>query len=423
MESGQDFDVVVVGGGPAGGQCARSISAAGRRVLLVERHRTFDINSFSSAGTPLETLSTYALPESVVGSYWQRLVLVTSRKTGEWQTRQPLGAVLDFGRLRAFLADQVLAHGGSVWMGCRYVGHQQRNGETLVHLQRGREPVTVRARVVVDASGPFRAVMYDRDSPRPEFMKGAGLEYLVEVDPEVYQRYAGTLTFFLGYKWIPRGYSWIFPMEPNRLKIGSGILKARHRFVEQNTPLKHHIRLILDQYIQTRHYKLIEVHGSTLQYSEGLQDIYHRDNLIAIGDAVSTVNFLGGEGIRHGMQCAEIACKHIRQFLDGSRSDFDAYEAEVRLVFDKPWNISEKLGKRIYLQERDEIIDRLVSCLRPLSMEDVVDILFFYRFERIAKGIPHLRRKLGSFFIRMMAHLKARFMKPPSSSDIQSSAR
>ncbi len=40
------FDVVVVGGGPAGGQCARILAKLGRRVLLIERFKDFTKNSF-----------------------------------------------------------------------------------------------------------------------------------------------------------------------------------------------------------------------------------------------------------------------------------------------------------------------------------------------------------------------------------------
>lgn len=402
----QQFDVVVVGGGPAGGQCARSLSQAGRKVLLVERHPNFDINSFSSAGTPLATLSQYNLPESIVGSYWHKFVVVTSSKTGNWEAQKPLGAVLDFGKLRSFLANDVLKNGGDVWMGCRYVSHAQQNGHTLVTLKRGEETIQVSARVLVDATGPFRSVIYDKGTPKPEFLTGTGIEYLVEVDEADYQRHADALTFFLGYKWMPKGYSWIFPMEPNRLKVGAGIINAEHHFVKQTEPLKHYIHLILDEYMQLPHYKLVEVHGSTLKYSRGLQDIYYRDNVIAIGDAVSTVNFLGGEGIRHAMQASEIASRHIQNYLDG-KSSFKDYQTEMHKVFLRTWNLSEKFGMKKYLQDCDEIVDKVVTYLQPMSLEDVVDILFYYRFEKVSKGLPqYIARKLDSFLTRSLAWFK-----------------
>jgi len=405
----QEFDVVVVGGGPAGGQCARSLAKAGRKVLLIERHKNFDINSFSSAGTPLDTLTQYDLPESVVGSYWHKFVVVTSNRTGNWQAEKALGAVLDFGKYREFLASQVRQHGGEVWMGCRYVSHQSLEGLTQVVLMQGQNEIQVKTKVLVDATGPFRGVIHGQDASKTAYLAGTGIEYLIEVDASVYQRCADALTFFLGYKWMPKGYSWIFPMEPNRLKVGAAFIKSDHQFVKQLKPLKHYIHLLLDEYLHITEadYKLVEVHGATLKYSSGLQDVYYQGSTIAIGDAVSTVNMLGGEGIRHAMQGADIASDHIQQYLDGKLTSFQPYQEEMHRVFLRTWNLSEKLSRKRYLQDRDEILDKMVDYLQPMSLEDVVDLLFYYRFERLSKGLPqYLMRKLDSFWTRAIARLK-----------------
>jgi flavin-dependent dehydrogenase len=136
--------------------------------------------------------------------------------------------------------------------------------------------------------------------------------------------------------------------------------------------------------------------------------MYYRDNVIAIGDAVSTVNCLGGEGIRHAMHGAEIACKHIQPHLDHRRPEFQADQAEMYSVFLRTWNLSEKLGKKKYLQDSDVLVDKMVTYLRPLSLADVVDILFFYRFEKSYKGLPrYLRMKLNACFTRLRARLRA----------------
>ena len=65
------------------------------------------------------------------------------------------------------------------------------------------------------------------------------------MDDEAYDRSANALTFFLGYKWMPKGYSWIFPMGNRRLKVGAGIVNLPHEFVKEMQPLKHYIQLII----------------------------------------------------------------------------------------------------------------------------------------------------------------------------------
>lgn len=403
------FDVVIVGGGPAGGQCARSLAKAGCRVLLVERHKTFAVNCFSSAGVPLEALQQYDLPDRVVGAYWRDFVVVTSTQKGVWSGPDPRGAVLDFGQLREFLATETRSQGGTVWMGWRYASHQETTTGAIVTLKQGSEQRQVETRVLVDATGPSRAVMSAQQTTAPDYLTGVGIEYLIEVDSTTYQRYANALTFLMGYRWMPKGYTWVFPMAANQLKVGAGIIHGDHTVITTTEPLKTYIQRVITDYLQVTDYTLVEVHGSTLKYSSGLQDTYYQGCTIAIGDAVSTVNFLGGEGIRHGMHSAEIASELIQRYLAGAIANFAPYQTEMHRVFRQQWNLCERLCRRVYLREYDEMVDKVVTYLAPLSREDVVNILFFYRFEKISKGLPqYVFRKLRSLKTRLVARWRQR---------------
>lgn len=402
----KNFDVVLVGSGPAGGHCARLLAKAGRKVLLVERYENFSINSFSSAGTPLETLKKFQLPEDVVGSYWQKIIILTTNIKEVWESPSLQGAVLDFSKIREFLADEVRANGGEVWMGCRYTKHykmeERDTTKVFLKFKSKEEEIAVVTQVLVDATGPFRAVMYGKGSEQPDFLSGTGIEYLIEVSDEDYDKHSNALTFFLGHKWMPKGYSWIFPMEKNRLKVGAGLLNTKHETLKKIQPIKYYIDLVIKEYIKPKGYKIIDVHGSTLKYSKGLKDIYYQDNLIAIGDAVSTVNFLGGEGIRHAMDSAEIAFKYIQKYLNNEVRDFQEYQKEMHKVFYTKWNLSEKLGMKKYLQDSDELVDRAIAYLKYLKIEDLIDILFYYKFEKISKAFraAFLKKSL-SFFKRL----------------------
>ena len=39
------YDVIVIGAGPAGGQCARELAEKGKKVLLVDKAKNFAINN------------------------------------------------------------------------------------------------------------------------------------------------------------------------------------------------------------------------------------------------------------------------------------------------------------------------------------------------------------------------------------------
>lgn len=395
----QFFDVVVVGAGPAGGHCARLLAKAGYQVLLIEQHEDFYKNNFSSAASPLETLQQYDLPESVVSRYWKNIEICSTNIHRSWQANQPLGVVFDFAKLREFLAEDVTKNGGTVWLGCRYIKYLIEDGKTTVNLQKkGSEPFSVQTKLLVDATGYSRVVMYPNKKDKPKFLKGIGIEYLIEVDEKIYQKYSDSLIFFLGYKWSPQGYSWIFPMSNHQLKVGTAILEGEHKIIQKNQPIKDYIQQIIQDYIKIDNYKIIDIHGSILDYSPKLNDIYYKAHVIAIGDTVSTVNFLGGEGIRYAMKCAEVAEKYIKEYLENNQPDFQKYEAELKQIFAKRWNWSEQISRKVYLEYSDARIDQGVSYLKYLSLNDIIDILFYYQFEKYTKGLKaFIIRKINTF--------------------------
>ncbi|MCU0534906.1 MAG: NAD(P)/FAD-dependent oxidoreductase [Hydrococcus sp. Prado102] len=385
----QNFDVVVVGTGPAGGQCARILAKKGWKVLLVEQHETFLANNFSSAASPIEILSDYDIPSHCVGSYWNNLAILSTNVSRHWESSESLGVVFDFAKLREYLAAQVKDNGSEVWMGCRYFKHYQQGDRTTVFLQlkKQNETISVSTKILVDATGFARAVMYPSKKERPSFLKGTGIEYLLRVDGETYQKYSQTLVFFLGYYWSPQGYSWIFPMDDNQLKVGSAIYNEPHKILKKIAPLKDYTKQIIEIYIQPKNYEVLDIHGSIIEYSKELDDRYYQNNLIAIGDTVSTVNSLGGEGIRHGFRGAEIACQSINAYLKNEIDSFASYQKQMKEVFERDWKQCDRIRKKVYLEYSDRKIDLGVAYLKYLSINDLIDILFYYKFDKFSKGL------------------------------------
>ena len=80
-----------------------------------------------------------------------------------------MGVVLNFAKFRAFLASEVQGNGSEVWLGCRYIKHSQTNGETIVEFKQLSDGkiIQVSAKVLVDATGFARAVMYEKENDKP----------------------------------------------------------------------------------------------------------------------------------------------------------------------------------------------------------------------------------------------------------------
>ena len=394
------FDVVVIGGGPAGGQAARQLAKSGVKVLLVEKTKSFEENSFSSAGMILETLEEFSIPEYIVGSYWNRFIIESSTKSYSWESPQNQGAVLDFAKLRQFLADEAINHGGEVWMGHRYLSKQQTNFGVTVTLKNilTNEIIEVHSKLVIDATGSARKVMFDDNEVQPKMLLATAVEYLIEVPQDVYDKYSKALIFFMGKKFADDGYSWIFPMENKILKVGSGKLFFE---VKKSISSKALTEKVIKDYLGLDSYKLLNSHGGTYRFSLGLNDVFYQNNVVGIGDVISTANTLGGEGIRYAMQSSDMLVPYVLRFLQTGEDKFEDYRKQWRKKYRLKWKISDYLNRKVYMEYTDEKLDlRLTQYHKIATIEQLIDVLFRFNFKRV------FRRLLFSYLKNLVSKKK-----------------
>ena len=385
----KEYDVIVIGGGPAGGQFARELSAKGYKVLLTERHKSFKDNNFSSAGMTLEPLTEFNIPESVVGAYWENLEIQCSENLYSWNGTNNKGVVLDFGRLRQFLADETIKNGSDVLMGHTYLRKQLLEDGVVASFKTSTGEVEFKAKLLIDGTGPSRRVVYDGLKDQPKLICGGGVEYLIEVSQEVYDRYKKSLFFFLGDKWAYKGYSWIFPMENRILKVGAGKIYIQiDKEDEFKGSMKKMTEKIIKEYLNIDDYRLIDIHGGTLKYSPSIKDTFYKDRVVAIGDAVSTVNPLGGEGIRYAMQNARLAANYVDDFLKTGDENFVAYRKKWRNKHLLKWQLSEASCRRMYAKYSDDKIERRIGYIHQTTdIDSVIEMLFNFKFNKLVSRI------------------------------------
>ena len=369
------YDVVIVGAGPAGCQLARQLAKKNKRVLLAERFPSFETNNFSSAGSPIDTIKEFSLPKKVVAATWNGLLIESTNKKSIHERKKPLGVVFDFAKLRKFLVDSAKKNGAEMRFGWSSISCEDKNDKVVTTFKTKKGTQTVESTFVVDATGHARSVIRSLGCRMPKTITGIGIEYLVK-SPGVKQT---QMQFFLGKKWMPDGYGWIFPMGNNTCKVGVAYMKYGRQ---------HDLQQYLDKILseKLKKYIVLDKHGGAIVLSPTLQDTYAKGNIIAIGDAVSTVNALGGEGIRFAMHSANIAAQEIVTKLDNPDHTWVFYREQMRKT-KSTQRLSATFNKIVYGMFTDWMIDRLVSRFNKANVQTVMDLLFYFKYKKLGKLI------------------------------------
>ena len=398
----------MVGAGPAGGELARRLAQHEMAVVLVDRLPDLRHSAFSSAAVPLDTVLRFALPAAVVASRWRGWRLIgPGERSRDWQASRPLGAVLDFGALRHWLAEECREWGGRVCLGrtaldCRPLGDRMI---TRLRGVGGAEEVVV-SDWVIDATGERRGLLgagegSGNDEDRDPLLTGLGVEWLLQVPERTWQRWQDRLSFCLGSDWLPQGYGWVFPMQPGVLKIG--ICRYRDPRHPQ-PPLSPLLERLLERLLEPKELaqlKVLDRHGGRVRSRIRRLEPHRRGRLVGLGDVVSTANLLGGEGIRHALTSSAVLAPLLLESLRASprgRTGADPvrhYPERLRRSLGWRWTLSGRVARRTWLGLRDAAGDRrllrILESLESCRAEDLSALLFDYRFERYGlRVLPYL---------------------------------
>jgi digeranylgeranylglycerophospholipid reductase len=340
------YDVVVAGGGPSGLQVARELShRTERSVAVLEANDRLSDNDKSTGGTFGETLERFSVPDSVVMSHNGGVALEGPTERARFDIEN---CVLDFPAFLEYLGRDASEHGAAVHTGVRVTGPLIEDGVVVgVECRHGGDRREVRADVVVDATGPRGTLtdalgMWDREAAQ----RGIGKEF------EVRGRYdLDSMLFRFDHRYAPGGYAWVFPAGPETFKVGVC-------WIDDFYPAHAAERKPIDAYIE-------EWAASDPRWSVGETLAVHAgearsdnsinrragDGIVAVGDAVSSINPVFGEGIRPGLESAEMAADAVIDALsrgDTSREALAPYEREWNRRKGRAWRTQRVVGELLY---------------------------------------------------------------------------
>ncbi len=371
MTKNYDYDIVIVGGGPAGLSAGWSAAKKGAKVAILEREEAIGQNVRTSGVTWIKEANSFGIPSEYYNPI-KNYVFYSPNNVIVKKSKEPEVAVLDVRKTYQFLAYQAADAGAEIFLRTNVNDIIAQDGKLKgVKATSQKEDMIFHSEVVIDASG-FYSVVGKAAGLASQWKRfGAGAEYeayVEKIEPD-------TWYLMVGQNYSPAGYAWIFPLGKNKARIGVGIGKpesqqdATQRLMEllekRPRPLDELGRIVPVEF----HYGLIP--------NEGLRSSTVANNLILVGDSAGQANPLVLEGIRYaiafGRKAGEVAANAVKSG-DTTTKSLKPYEDSMRKA------VGSKIASAIKVQYRwlglnDQEWDKEIGIIDDLSAEEFLDFV------------------------------------------------
>jgi len=312
------FDVVIIGAGLAGLQCARLLSRAGAKILLADRKSDLTQSIHTTGIFVRKTFEDFEFPAGTLGKPVRDVTLYSPRlRVLKLQSRNDEFRVGKMGALYESLLREAKANGAEFLGGTKYIsseivkaacasGQVSGQAETIINLERKGKTFQVRTKILVGADGANSRVAKDLglDENR-EFIVG-----FEEVWRGVPLSSEPVLHCFLDAKLAPGYLAWV-TNDGEEVHIGVGGYADRFN---PRAALKEFKQKIEGSIVDLNGAELSETRGGQIPVGGVLKNIANENGLL-LGDASGAVSPLTAGGLDPCLRLSRIAADLILESL------------------------------------------------------------------------------------------------------------
>ena len=367
-----NFDVVVVGGGPAGSSAAHMAAKNGCTVALIEKEKEIAETVRTSGVTWISDIKTFGIPEARYNPI-KKFSFCSPKNSVKISGEIAKAAVLDVRKTYRFLANRAKTSGSELFTSTNVteVLKDDTGKCTGVIAKSDGKQIQFNSKVVIDASG-FVSVIAKELGYVTQWKKfGAGAEFEVKTEKLEHDNW----WLMVGQEYSPAGYAWIFPTSKDTARIGVGIGKPDSD-VDPTVRLNELLEKKLGPIKDLGNIEKIEFHYGLIP-NDGVSRKTVYDNLILVGDSAGQANPLVLEGIRYAIRFGEVAGQVAADAIkngDTTEMSLSPYEKEWKRAIESKINSAGKVQNR-WVGLTDDEWDKELSIIEELTADEFLDFI------------------------------------------------